>query len=62
MTAGGAVLVGCLGLVVGYVARILDARAAEERRLGRLRPFGPARSNCRVLPGVYDQERDHGLG
>lgn len=62
MTTGGAVLFGCLGLVIGYLARILDVKAAEERRMERLRPFGPARSHCRLRPAPYDQERDHGLG
>lgn len=60
MTGGGAVLIGFLGVAVGYIARGFDRRSHDQRPV--LRPFGPPRSHCRLRPAPYDQDRDHGLG
>lgn len=60
LTAGWAVGLVAAGAIVGWIAHVFEIGARRERAVEQLRRFGPAPSNCRVVPRPYDWERQGG--
>ena len=56
MTAGLAIVIVCLGMVLGYIAARFEDGAAAERWVEKPGPHGAPRSHCRPIVPPFDQE------
>jgi len=58
MTAGLAILIVCLGVVLGYIAARFEDGAPAERWSEKPGPHGQPMSNCRLVrpTPLFDQE------